>query len=141
VREAVLKIRESKGMVLHGHDSESRSAGSFFKNPFLQPGQADIIEEKARAGGILGESEHIPRFAAPSGEEKLSAAWLIDRAGFHKGFISGCVGISSKHSLALINRGNASAREIVDLMKRIQERVRSRFGIELQPEPVFVGFD
>jgi UDP-N-acetylmuramate dehydrogenase len=141
VREAVLTIRESKGMVLHENDPESRSAGSFFKNPVLQPGQAGIIEDKARAAGSLEKSEHIQRFATSGGEEKLSAAWLIARAGFHKGFVSGRVGISSKHSLALINLGNASAQEIVDLMKLIQERVQSKFGIELQPEPVFVGFE
>ncbi len=141
VREAVLTIRESKGMVLHENDSESKSAGSFFKNPILHPGQIGIAEEKARACGILEESEHIPQFAAPSGDVKLSAAWLIERAGFHRGFVSGRVGISSKHSLALINLGNATAQEIVDLMKLIRERVQSRFGIELQPEPVFVGFE
>jgi UDP-N-acetylmuramate dehydrogenase len=141
VRAVVLKIRESKGMVLHENDPESRSAGSFFKNPVLQPGQAGIIEDKARAAGSLGKSEHIQSFTTDSGEEKISAAWLIERAGFHKGFVSGRVGISSKHSLALINRGNATAQEIVDLMKLIQERVQTRFGIELQPEPVFVGFE
>jgi UDP-N-acetylmuramate dehydrogenase len=141
LREAVLKIRDSKGMVLHENDPESRSAGSFFKNPILRPDQAEIIEETARAAGVLEKAEHIQSFTTSSGEEKISAAWLIERAGFHKGFVSGRVGISSKHSLALINLGNATAQEIVDLMKRIQECVQTRFGIELHPEPVFVGFD
>jgi UDP-N-acetylmuramate dehydrogenase len=140
VREAVLKIRESKGMVLHKNDPESRSAGSFFKNPILDPGGRERIEEKARVSGILENSEHLKSFATSSGEEKISAAWLIERAGFHKGFVSGRVGISGKHSLALINLGNATAQEIVDLMNLIQERVQDTFGIELQPEPEFVGF-
>jgi UDP-N-acetylmuramate dehydrogenase len=141
VRATVLQIRESKGMVRHEADPESKNAGSFFKNPILTPGQADAIEERARAYGVLPESERIPRFAVPSGVVKLPAAWLIEHAGFHKGFVSGRVGISKKHSLALINRGGASAQEIIDLMELIQERVGNKFGIELQAEPVFVGFD
>ena len=128
-------------MVLEEHDPESRTAGSFFKNPILIPGQATSAEEKARSRGVLAASESIPRFPAPAGDEKLPAAWLVERAGFGKGFTFGRTGISSKHSLALINRGGASAREIIDLMHLIQDRVRLLFGIELQPEPVFVGFE
>jgi UDP-N-acetylmuramate dehydrogenase len=141
VREAILHIRAAKGMVLQEHDPESRNAGSFFKNPILTPGQATGVEEKARSSGVLAASERIPRFAAPAGDEKLPAAWLVERAGFSKGFTFGHAGISSKHSLALINRGGASAQEIVDLMHLIQDRIRILFGIDLQPEPVFVGFE
>lgn len=141
VREAVLRIRESKGMALPGKDPDSRSAGSFFKNPILDPAEALISEENARVRGIIGPGERIPRFAAEYGKEKLAAAWLIEHAGFCKGFKHGNAGISGKHSLSLINRGGASAQEIVELMHLIQARVRELFGIELKPEPVFVGFD
>jgi UDP-N-acetylmuramate dehydrogenase len=141
VREAALQIRAAKGMVLQEHDPESKTAGSFFKNPILTPGQTISAEEKARSNGALAASEHIPRFSTPAGDEKLPAAWLVERAGFSKGFTLGHAGISSKHSLALINRGGASAREIVDLMHLIQDRIRILFGIDLQPEPVFVGFE
>jgi UDP-N-acetylmuramate dehydrogenase len=141
VREAVLQIRAAKGMVLQEHDPESRTAGSFFKNPILTPGQAAGVEEKGRSSGVLAASERIPRFSISTGDEKLPAAWLVERAGFNKGFTLGHAGISSKHSLALINRGGASAEEIVNLMHLIQDRIRILFGIDLRPEPVFVGFE
>jgi UDP-N-acetylmuramate dehydrogenase len=140
VREATLQIRAAKGMVLKKRDPESASAGSFFKNPILSPDQAESLEEKARSGGILAASERIPRFAAGAGQVKLPAAWFVERAGFHKGFAFGRMGISTKHSLALINRGGARAQEVVDLMNLIQGRIRMLFGVDLQPEPVFVGF-
>jgi UDP-N-acetylmuramate dehydrogenase len=140
VRASVLDIRKAKGMLLIDGDSDSKSAGSFFMNPVLNPDAALQVEEKARARGILAASGSIPRFAAPGGREKLPAAWLIERAGFHKGYACGRAAISRKHALALINLGGASAQDILDLMRRIQDRVREAFGIELQPEPVFVGF-
>ena len=138
VRDAVLQIRDVKGMVLRDQDPDSRSAGSFFKNPVLSPEQVSGVEEKARSIGILRPSERVPRFAA-AGQEKVAAAWLVERAGFHKGFISGRAGISRKHSLAIINLGGAGAHDIVDLMRSIQERVHTLFGIDLLPEPVFIG--
>jgi len=141
VRAAVLQIRESKGMFLRDDDPDCRSAGSFFKNPILDPASSAGLENRARACGILAPEEPLPLFSAPSGMEKLPAAWLIERAGFYKGFIYGNAGISSKHSLAIINRGEARTQEIMDLMRLIQGRVRELFEIDLQPEPVFVGFD
>jgi UDP-N-acetylmuramate dehydrogenase len=141
VREAVLEIRRSKGMTLDQHDVDSKSAGSFFKNPIITSVKAAGLEQKARACGILAASEHIPRFKTASGEEKLPAAWLIEHAGFNKGLSSGRAGISTKHCLALVNRGGASAQDIMDLMRRIQDRVRTLFEIELHSEPIFVGFD
>ncbi len=141
VRESVMQIRRAKAMLLLDGDPDSKSVGSFFKNPVLTPGAVAGLQEKARSHGILGISENIPCFPAPEGKEKLPAAWLIERAGFSKGYVAGHAGISSKHSLALINRGGASAREILDLMQRIQSRVQKLFGITLQPEPVFVGFE
>ena len=122
VREAVIAIRKRKGMVLDPNDSDTRSDGSFFTNPIVPP---DRVPENA------------PHFPSPEGV-KLSAAWLIEQAGFHKGFAHGNVGISTKHTLAIVNRGGGTAAEVLELVRMIQEKVRERFGVELQPEPVFV---
>jgi UDP-N-acetylmuramate dehydrogenase len=140
VRRAVMAIRESKSMVLRENDPDAKSVGSFFKNPVLTRELAALLETKARACGLLGALEQIPRFPATPGYEKLPAAWLIERAGFPRGFVMGNAGISSKHSLALVNRGSASTKEIVDLMHAIQDRVYELFDLKLQPEPVFLGF-
>ncbi len=140
VREAVLEIREAKAMVLREGDPDSKSAGSFFKNPVLEAEAAAAVEQKALQRGMLQSCEGIPHVAVSPGKKKLPAAWLIEHAGFHKGYAHGNAGISSKHALALINRGGATAQEIYDLMRLIQEKVHTVFGIELQPEPVFVGF-
>jgi UDP-N-acetylmuramate dehydrogenase len=139
VRNAVLQIRESKGMVLRDDDPDSKSVGSFFKNPILTRKEADEIENRAHTRGLLAANEKIPSFPAPSGKEKLPAAWLIERAGFAKGFVRGNAAISGKHTLALVNRGGASANEILDLMRSVQIRVNELFNVELRPEPVFVG--
>jgi UDP-N-acetylmuramate dehydrogenase len=140
VREAVLKIRAAKGMVLTPGDPDRRSAGSFFKNPILKEQGAQVIEDNARACGRLGRSESLPRYPVGNGMVKLPAAWLIERAGFSKGYGRGRAGLSGKHTLAIINRGGASANDIIDLMKEIQAGVRTAFGIDLLPEPVLVGF-
>jgi UDP-N-acetylmuramate dehydrogenase len=141
VREAVLQIRKAKAMVLIDGDPDSKSVGSFFKNPVLGPEEAARVEKEARSQGLLGASEGIPRFPAAEGKEKLPAAWLVERAGFHRGYPYREAGLSSKHSLALINRGGASSQDILDLMQQIQTRVQALFGVGLQPEPVFVGFE
>jgi UDP-N-acetylmuramate dehydrogenase len=125
VREAVIAIRKRKGMVLDPADPDTRSDGSFFMNP--------IVDEALA-------TEEMPRFPAAEGTVKLSAAWLIEHAGFEKGFTLGKAGLSTKHTLAVVNRGGASARDVVALVELIQSRVREKFGIELQPEPNFVGF-
>jgi UDP-N-acetylmuramate dehydrogenase len=140
VREAVLQIRDAKGMILREEAPDSKSAGSFFKNPILAIEEATMLEERARERGLLSASEQIPRFPDASGQQKVPAAWLIERAGFHRGYVHGRAGISGRHTLALINRGGADTEEIIDLMRLIQGRVRTLFGIELQPEPVFIGF-
>jgi UDP-N-acetylmuramate dehydrogenase len=114
--------------------------GSFFKNPILNGDAAAQVEKRARACGLLEISEKIPSFQGPAGKEKLPAAWLIERAGFTKGLVRGNAAISGKHTLALVNRGGASAKDILDLMQLIQERVYELFGVELQPEPIFLGF-
>lgn len=144
-REAVRGIRAQKAMLITpddpsndpandpANDSDCRSAGSFFKNPVITSSAFDRIKE------IVGEQ--VPSFPAGDGKVKVPAAWLIERAGFHKGYNRGRVGISSKHTLAIVNRGGGTAREVIGLMKEIQERVAEKFGVSLMPEPVFVGFD
>lgn len=134
-REAVRKIRAGKGMLISPGDPDSRSAGSFFKNPVLSPGQyADLLRRAAE------RNLNVPSYPALSQQRKISAAWLVENSGFKKGYVKGRAGISSKHALAIINRGNASTSEIIALKDEIQQRVESTWGIELEPEPVFVGF-
>lgn len=132
VRDAVIAIRRRKGMVLDPSDPDTRSDGSFFMNPVLDAGEFARFRQKA---------ENAPNFPANDGTVKLSAAWLIEHAGFSKGFIHGHVGLSAKHTLAVINRGGGTAREVQELVKMIQDRVREQFGIEIHPEPNFIGFD
>ena len=129
VRESVIAIRKRKGMVLDPNDRDTRSDGSFFMNPIVSPDDA----ERAKAAGIAA-------FPNSDGNVKLSAASLIEKSGFHKGFAHGNVGLSSKHTLAIINRGGGTAREVVELVRIIQDGVRSKFGVEIHPEPNFIGF-
>lgn len=132
VREAVIAIRRRKSMVIESGDPNSRSAGSFFKNPIVS---ADVYNALAATSETT-----VPHFLAGDSRVKIPAAWLIEQSGFHKGFRFGNAGISSNHSLAIINRGGAAAGEIVGLMKAIQTDVSKKFGIDLLPEPVFLGF-
>jgi UDP-N-acetylmuramate dehydrogenase len=130
VREAVIAIRKRKGMVLDPRDPDTRSDGSFFMNPILTPEQYAAFAERA---------PDAPHF--PSGDDvKLSAAWLIEHAGFHKGFTHGKVGLSTKHTLAIVNRGSGTAAEVVELVEMIQGKVREEFGVDIHPEPNFIGF-
>ena len=133
-RESVLETRRAKGMVLDAADHDTWSAGSFFTNPVVPSAVADEIEAE------VGE-ERMPRFPAGDGQEKLSAAWLIERAGCHRGFPreDAPARLSTKHTLALTNRGQARAADIADLARRVQDQVRGAFGVELHPEPVWVG--
>ncbi|MFM9903772.1 MAG: UDP-N-acetylmuramate dehydrogenase [Pyrinomonadaceae bacterium] len=131
VRDAVLKIRRAKSMVIDAADPNSRSAGSFFKNP---------IVEKGKLAEIRQSFDVVPHFEIGD-KVKIPAAWLIENAGFHKGYALGNAGISSNHTLAIINRGGASASDIIALKKEIRRTVESKFGILLEPEPVFVGFE
>jgi UDP-N-acetylmuramate dehydrogenase len=134
-REAVREIRLSKAMLIVPGDDDSRSAGSFFKNPAVPQEQFESLDADLRLKGLL-----LPNYPAGNGFRKLSAAWLVEHAGFTKGYIRGAAGISRRHTLAIVNRGGATAAEIVALKDEVQARVRSEFGIELQPEPVFLGF-
>jgi UDP-N-acetylmuramate dehydrogenase len=136
VREAVLTLRRRKAMVIDPHDVDSRSVGSFFVNPIVSLDELEHLKEK------LGErnSSDLPVFPVSEGSVKLSAAWLIERAGIHRGYIYGNVGISTKHALAIVNRGGGTAREVVELKELIQKRVLDLFEIRLTTEPVFIGF-
>jgi UDP-N-acetylmuramate dehydrogenase len=134
VRRTVIALRRGKGMVVDPADPDSRSAGSFFVNPIVTAAELAALEARLPPGTSM------PRFAAPAGATKLSAGWLIERAGFAKGFSNGSrAAISSKHALALVNRGGATARELLELAQDIQDGVREHLGIELVPEPVIVG--
>jgi UDP-N-acetylmuramate dehydrogenase len=135
VRNAVREIRASKAMLITPNEENSRSAGSFFKNPIISPGEYDRI---AALPECLDQKP--PKYPASEGQVKISAAWLVERAGFHKGFGNGRVAISSKHTLAIVNRGGATAAEIVDFKNKVQQGVFKVFGVQLHPEPVFVGF-
>lgn len=133
LREAVLSIRRRKGMVVDEADRDTRSVGSFFMNPVVPLEACDRI---ATAAGAMP-----PAFGIDAGHVKVPAAWLIERAGFRKGDVDGAVGISTKHPLALVNRGGATARDVVRLAARIKQGVLDRFGVSLRPEPIFVGFE
>jgi UDP-N-acetylmuramate dehydrogenase len=132
VRDAVLRIRRSKGMVVDEHDPDSRSVGSFFMNPVVTEADRD------RVATIAGEPP--PCFVMDDGRVKIPAAWLIERSGFCKGYVDGAVGISAKHPLALINRGGATAADVLRLASAVKRGVGERFAVWLRPEPIFVGF-
>jgi UDP-N-acetylmuramate dehydrogenase len=140
VAEAVLALRRKKGMVLDPADPDTRSAGSFFVNPVLTPDQAAALEKEVHAR--LGPDARFPRFPAPDGGVKVPAAWLIEQTGFAKGYgHDGDLGarISAKHTLALVNPGNATTADLVALAREIRDGVRFTFGVELVNEPVLVG--
>jgi len=137
VAAVVRRVRQAKGMLIVEGDPDCRSAGSFFKNPVVP------AEDMARIA--LAAGKEPPRFPAGGGAEnagrvKVPAAWLIEQAGFAKGYALGAAGISSRHTLALVNRGGATAAEILALASKISSSVEARFGILLEREPVLVGF-
>lgn len=160
VREAVLSLRRAKGMVLDAADPDTRSVGSFFTNPILSAEQLAAADRAIR--DRLGEDVEYPRYPVPddpsasgrpiqgarakpgqapgAGRVKLSAAWLIDRAGFGKGFAGpgGRVAISGKHTLALVNRGGTTA-DLLELAAHIRDGVREAFGVTLEPEPMLIA--
>lgn len=140
VRASVIAIRKRKGMVIDPADPDSCSAGSFFMNPVLSKEAFEEFRSRVESAAVLGQGEEPPAYPTPDGKIKTSAAWLIERAGFSKGFGDGRAGLSSKHTLAIVNRGGASAADVVALVETIQQRVRERFGVELHPEPNFIGF-
>lgn len=136
-REAVCRIRAEKAMLVRQGGLDAQSAGSFFKNPIVTRSQFEKVSETAQNLN-LGD---VPNFNADDENVKIPAAWLIEKSGFHKGFKKGNAGLSTKHTLALTNRGDAKAAEIIALKDEIQREVSKVFGIELKTEPVFVGFE
>ncbi|MEA2181654.1 MAG: UDP-N-acetylmuramate dehydrogenase [Solirubrobacteraceae bacterium] len=138
VREAVLALRRRKGMVLDPADADTVSAGSFFTNPILPARDFEAFQQ--RAAERLGEDVRPPAWPVAPRSVKISAAWLIERTGFTRGHGSpDGIAISSKHTLALCNRGAGTTAELVALALEIADGVREAFGVELVPEPVFVG--
>ncbi len=140
VRATVVELRRGKGMVLDDDDADTFSAGSFFTNPVVR--DEDLPTVRARVAGRLGDGPagQMPAFAAEGGT-KLSAGWLIERAGFGKGHPSSSspVRLSTKHTLALTNRGAATADDVIALAREVRDGVWEAFGVELHPEPVWVG--
>jgi UDP-N-acetylmuramate dehydrogenase len=124
VRDAVVALRRAKGMVLDASDHDTWSAGSFFTNPFVDPSALP---------------DGAPAYPQPNGTVKTSAAWLIERSGFARGFGTGAVRLSTKHTLALTNRGGATTDELLSLAREIRAGVQQQFGITLEPEPTLIG--
>jgi len=135
VRDAVREIRRRKAMLIVPGDEDSHSVGSFFKNPIIPQSHFEQL-----TADFASRRLEVPSYPAADGFRKLSAAWLVEQAGFTKGYLRGHAGISRRHALALINRGGATAAEIVALKDEIQGRVLERFGVALEAEPGFVGF-
>ncbi|HXL59853.1 MAG TPA: UDP-N-acetylmuramate dehydrogenase [Mycobacterium sp.] len=135
VREAVLALRTRKGMVLDEADHDTWSVGSFFTNPVVTPAQFDMV--RSRAGTTAGP---LPNYPAPDGV-KLAAGWLVERAGFGKGYPgeNAPARLSTKHALALTNRGGATTADVISLARTVRDGVRTTFGIDLTPEPILIG--
>ena len=138
-RDAVLELRRGKGMVIDAEDPDSVSAGSFFLNPILS--REAFASLQRIAAQRLGEGTQVPVWPDTDGCLKTSAAWLIERAGFHRGYGSGRAGISSKHTLAIVNRGGASSAELVALAREMRVGVQAAFGVSLHPEPTLIGVE
>ncbi|HUF77852.1 MAG TPA: UDP-N-acetylmuramate dehydrogenase [Thermoanaerobaculia bacterium] len=148
-RRTVLTLRRAKSMVIEAGDENRRSVGSFFVNPVLPAAEADVAVARAVAAGAARDPSEVPRFeagpvpagsAASAARVKLSAGWLIERAGFPKGSRRGPVGISSRHALALVHHGGGTTADLLALAREVRRAVRDRFGVTLHPEPVFLGF-
>lgn len=133
-RESVRHIRARKGMLIVEGDPDCRSAGSFFKNPVLSEQQHEDLRKRAEEKNLS-----IPSYPALDRTRKVSAAWLVEHSGFFRGFTLGHVGISSKHALAIVNRSEGTAAEVLALKNQIQQRVEEIWGVRLEPEPIFVG--
>ncbi len=127
VREGVLELRRTKGMVLDPADHDTWSAGSFFTNPVVDGAAADALPDRA------------PRYPQPDGRVKTSAAWLIEHAGFSRGYGSGLARLSGKHTLAITNRGGASAADVLALAREVRDGVAAAYGVRLVPEPILIG--
>ncbi len=137
VRATVIALRRRKSMVIDPDDPNRRSVGSFFMNPVVDAAEAESVRARVDAA----DASSMPAFAAGDGRVKLSAAWLIERSGLARGHGEGPVGLSTRHTLAIVNRGGATARQVVAFARSVRDRVRDRLGVVLRPEPVFVNLD
>lgn len=137
LREAVLRVRRDKAMVVDPADPDSRSAGSFFTNPVVSRAEADAVAQ--RLLGALATGEVMPSWTTGD-RVKLSAAWLIERCGMVKGYGDGPVGLSRRHTLALVNRGGATAADVLRFSAHVASRVEAACGVRLEREPVLLGF-
>jgi UDP-N-acetylmuramate dehydrogenase len=133
VRDTVVALRAQKSMVLDAKDPNRRSCGSFFLNPVVSAAQLEHIH--------AADPAKPPAFAQPDGSFKVPAAWLIEHAGFSKGFAKGPVGLSTRHALAIVAHDGATAKDVSALAHAVRNGVRDKFQVTLTPEPVFVGFE
>ena len=141
LRAVILDLRRSKSMVIDDDDPNRRSVGSFFVNPVVDQPTFESVVASARVIGVLGFDQFPPAHQVGEDRQKLSAAWLVESAGFPRGATRGRVGVSTKHALALIHRGQGSSEELIRFARDIRRGVRAHLGIDLKPEPVFWGFD
>ncbi len=139
VRETVLDIRRAKSMVYDPSDPNHRSAGSFFMNPVIATADVSAVLKHVSDLGL--DPDQLPQYPAGEGATKLSAAWLIERSGFDRGFTKGAAGLSTNHCLALVNNGAATAADLVALARTVRQGVRAKMGVTLWPEPRFIGFE
>jgi UDP-N-acetylmuramate dehydrogenase len=139
VREAVLDLRRKKSMLYDPDDPNRRSAGSFFTNPIVGADQAAAVVAQALGENIVQAPEEVPQYPLPDGRVKLAAGWLVERAGVKRGLRMGPVGVSSRHALALVHHGGGSTADLIRLAVHMRDSVALRFGVTLQPEPVFLG--
>jgi UDP-N-acetylmuramate dehydrogenase len=138
-RDTVLALRRRKSMVIDASDPNRRSVGSFFTNPIVTADVAEKLAARALAEGVVSSASDVPRWPAGAGHAKLSAGWLIERAGIARGLKRGNVGVSSAHALALVHHGGGSTAELLALARHVRDTVRARFDITLTPEPILVG--
>lgn len=141
VRAAVLVLRRAKSMLIESGDENRRSVGSFFTNPILSRERASEVLTRAREQGLIVRDEDMPSYPQPDGSLKLSAAWLIEHSGTHRGERSGGIGVSSRHTLALVHHGDGTTDQLLQLATTVRDRTRETFGVELIPEPTMLGFD
>lgn len=127
-------------MVLDRDDPNRRSVGSFFLNPVFDVDSAQELKERALAIGVSAGAEAVPLFDDGRGGFKVSAAWLVERAGYARGTRRGCVGVSSNHALALVHHGGGTTSDLLELAREIHSTVEKKFGVQLEPEPAFLGF-
>jgi UDP-N-acetylmuramate dehydrogenase len=141
VRAAVLALRRKKSMLIVDGDPNRRSVGSFFTNPIVAAAEADAVAARAVALGAIARADEMPRWPAAGGAVKLSAGWLIERAGVRKGQRRGAVGVSTAHALALVHLGGGSTAGLLELAREVGDAVHGRFAMTLLPEPTMIGVE